>query len=289
MNSVILEIESVYVILDKINQELNSITKTEENKKILCSVITKIEEVYNVFNNVKTKIVEELSNVKINSNVNHLENQLSILTTHLKDADNEIESLESSLTTEKEVSSSRLKKLNKFSTEFEKCKNIINNLTNVIEEKNKQIQELAYKNSKDGDKNKSESYISKLNDGNAKLIQYKNEKIKNLENDVAKYQSTQALNIEKIKELERLNIKTEKDKTELILMIQEFKKNHISLEDEIALENYNYKNKIEVSILDENNNLQLRTNDNKKPLLKNDYTHFENTKTNKKNKLCCFL
>lgn len=286
MNSVILEIESIDVILNKINQELNSVTKTEENKKILCSTITKIEELDNVFKNVKTKIVEELSNVKINSNVNHLENQISILTTHLKDADNEIESLESSLTTEKEVSSSRLKKLNTFSTEFEKCKNIINNLTNVIEEKNKQIQELAYKNSKDGDK-KSESYISKLNDGNAKLIQYKNEKIKNLENDIAKYQNTQALNIEKIKELERLNIKTEKDKTELILMIQEFKKNHISLEDEIALENY--KNKIEVSILDENNNLQLRTNDNKKPLLKNDYTHFENTKTNKKNKLCCFL
>ena len=283
----ILDLENFNSILDKINQELSVFCKTEENKKFLYSVIIKFEELNNVFNDVKSRIGEELSNVKINSNVNHLVNQLSILTTHLKDADNEIESLESSLTTEKEVSSSRLKKLNTFATEFEKCKNIINNLTNVIEEKNKQIQELAYKNSKDGDKNKSESYISKLNDGNAKLIQYKNEKIENLENDIAKYQNTQALNIEKIKELERLNIKTEKDKTELILMIQEFKKNHISLEDEIALENY--KNKIEVSILDENNNLQLRINDNKKPLLKNDYTHFENTKTNKKNKLCCFL
>jgi hypothetical protein len=287
MNSVILEIENVDVILDKINQELSLFCKTDENKNILYSVIIKFEELNNVFNNVKNKMLEELSDIKINSNVNNLENQISVLTSHLKDADNEIESLESSLTTEKEVSSSRLKKLNTFSTEFEKCKNIINNLTNVIEEKNKQIQDLAYKNSKDGEKIKSESYISKLNDGNSKLIQYKNEKIKNLENDLAKYQNTQDLNIEKIKDLERLNIKTEKDKTELILMIQEFKKNHISLEDEIALKNY--KSEIEVSILDENNNLQLRTNDNKKPLLKSDYTHFENTKMNKKTRVCCFL
>ena len=283
----ILDLENFNCILDKINQELSLFCKTDENKNILYSVIIKFEELNNVFNNVKTKMLEELSGIKINSNVNNLENQISILTTHLKDADNEIESLESSLTTEKDVSSSHLKKLNRCSEEFEKCKSIINNLTNVIEEKNKQIQDLAYKNSKDGEKIKSDSYISKLNNGNEKLIQYKNEKIKNLENDLAKYQNTQDLNIEKIKDLERLNIKTEKDKTELILMIQEFKKNHISLEDEIVLENY--KNEISISILDENNNLQSKINDNKKPLLKSDYTHFENTKTNKKPRLCCFL
>ena len=78
MTDMILDLENFNSILDKINQELSVFCKTEENKKFLYSVIIKFEELNNVFNDVKSRIGEELSNVKIKSNVNHLVNQSNI-------------------------------------------------------------------------------------------------------------------------------------------------------------------------------------------------------------------
>lgn len=282
--------------ISSLNEDLLSLDSKNESigmpinstyLKILHSAIEKVEDLDYTIKQVK---VSKTDTSFGSESKRFLESKIAVLNNNLKDADDEIESLENSIHAEKEKADAFSKKYYNLLKDFEQSKNILDEMNSVLLVKNNEIDNLNLRiNSITSNyNNKSEEYMNKLNEGNLKVIQCKNEKIKTLEIDITKFQSYMKDHTNKIKELEDAIRKLEEDKTYLNSIILEYKgseptqsidyENQLGKEAALAFDE-NKRLKKELSLL---KNINLNS-----PLLDNDrYTHFDEIKSRK---FCCIL
>ena len=247
---------------------------------MLHNSIDKVEEIAENFNNIKKTIKTNSLDTRSNK---FLESKLVTLSTNLKHADDEISNLESIISEEKDETERINKLYNANLKDLNSSKNLIDELNLKLKEKNEDIINLNLKLSA-ANNSKKEEYLNKLNEGNTKVIQSKNEKIKSLEYDLEQIYKNQESNLQKIQEYEEAYIKIENDKTHLSSNI--FDLNNIINDLKTKLESLQQNYDIilnENSVLKSKCEISWRT-DIEKPLLDSAIC-----KASKKTLCCCLL
>jgi hypothetical protein len=303
------------IILNKLVETLENLDTDDENyENDMYNVIMFGEELIKQFDLIQNKILD-YHDKRSASNIKNMENKIKTLSKNILDHETMINDLNALLSKEKERYDTLNKDNNENKIKVEKSNKTITELETLLNNQGFEIMKLHTEiNAKDNnsceditiiDNNllkKSPEYLSKLNEGNIKVIQTKNEKIKSLQfelNDI--YRKLNAL-IETNNELQNTNQKLQEHNTELNTLIetnnelqnnnQKLQEHNTELSNLLHLNSVNeneLKSVIEChnneiiflnsrihSLEDENYNLKLykdnNTDDITKPLLERNHT-----------------
>jgi len=278
------------IILKKLFETLENIDTNDENyENDMYNIIIIGEELIKQFELIQKRILEYHDN-KSPSNLKNMKKEISKLSKKIEENDSTINELNKLLTTEKE----KYDILYKENIVKLKCSNkTISDLENLLSNQGNEIMKLHVEinNTKDSNivdnvstdikSDKSPLYLSKLNEGNIKVIKLKNDKIKTLQLEVNDM-------VKKVNILMETNINLQNN-------TQKLQENITELNNVINLNNINYD--VEINILnsrihilvDENYNVKLHkdyNDDIKKPLLERQETLFPMPKV--ENQTCDF-
>lgn len=178
------------------------------------------EELVREFNNIENKIKSNEAKVH--------KDKINNLKKVIEEADTTISMLENSLNNEK-------KTVKEMSSDVDGYIKDVERLNELVNAKNIEILDLKAIIDTHQNVKISTEYVSKLNDGNQRLIAQKNEKIMVLEAELA-HEQTKITDYEsKIKELEESNIHLEQNIGELSKKYKELSKKNVSFADEMNI------------------------------------------------------
>ena len=240
---------------------INNVKNLDYDDKYVVNTQT-CDELIKQFNIIKTQF-ENYQNREAN-----LKKKIELVNNKLKEADDDIIALEN----KNRENESLIKKFNNESKKYKNYQTLIDDLEITINKKNNELKELKEnkeikKSELEEKMRRSESYLTKLNDANSKLIQEKTEKIKFYENEFAAMQKKLIESQNRNKELENDYIKLNKKIDDISLP------NEFSMKTQIELENEILNLKTYINTLDD----------------KNSYDYQNISETKKSRWCCCFF
>ena len=280
-----IKISNFKIVLTQIIEHIEELSIEDDDEDDKNNVISLIEELVKQFDYIQKNIKEMKNDIELNKKIKtDLDNKIKKLNEYINDAEITIVNLNNDHDIQKNISNANLKLLNETKIKLENSNKIVDELENTIREKckdivvyQKRLEDIKKEEKEiilDTPKNLSEDYVKKMNESNSKLLQCKEDKIKELKRELKNKD-------EKINSLEH-ELKTKTEDTinlEILLNTKDTYisqlennmanlskdynikfnslKNNTNLETEILIEKY--KDEIE-ELKNKNNNLQNKLN-----------------------------
>ena len=280
------------IILNKLVETLENLDTDDENyENDMYNIIIIGEELIKQFDLIQKRILE-FHDKKSPTNVRNMEKKIEKLTNDIQDNEILLDKLKNIIDKERENYNTLIEENNQNKIKVEGCNKTIQELETLLSNQGYEIMKLhnEINNTKDNNNimeqsifiddisRKSPEYLSKLNEGNIKVIQQKNEKIKNMQfelNDMyRKINSLTEIN----SELHNKVIKLEENNTELnnLLHLNSVSEQELQYSFQRYNEEINILNNKINNLEDENYNLKLHkdinNDDIKIPLLERQET-----------------
>jgi len=279
------------IILNKLVETLENLDTDDENyENDMYNIIIIGEELIKQFDLIQKRILE-FHDKKSPTNVRNMEKKIEKLTNNIQDNEILLDKLKNIIEKERENYNILNEENNQNKIKVEGCNKTIQELETLLNNQGYEIMKLHIEinNTKDVDvieqtiftddfSKKSPEYLSKLNEGNIKVIKKKNEKIKTLQfelNDMyRKINTLTEINNELLNKIQKL----EENNTELnnLLNLNSVSENEIQVSFQRYNEEINILNNRINSLEDENYNLKLHkdinNDDIKIPLLERQET-----------------